>query len=70
MHKLTLGLIRFYQKYLAFLNGSVVCRFEPRCSEYTYQAINKYGILRGGLMGIRRILSCNPLHKAGFDPVT
>ena len=69
MQTLGLKLIRFYQRYLAFLNGPAVCRFTPRCSEYAYQAIAKYGILRGVVMGIQRIARCHPYHAGGFDPV-
>jgi len=46
-----------------------VCIYEPYCSEYTHQAIHKYGILKGGLMGVKRILRCNPFAKGGYDPV-
>lgn len=72
---LVLKLIRFYQKFLSFdqgifkLPGVRVCRFEPYCSEYTYQAIEKYGIIKGILMGSYRILRCNPFTKGGYDPV-
>ncbi|MCS6873390.1 MAG: membrane protein insertion efficiency factor YidD [Pyrinomonadaceae bacterium] len=45
------------------------CRFEPTCSDYTYQAIEKYGILTGLWMGFKRILRCNPFCKGGYDPV-
>ncbi|MDP1743724.1 MAG: membrane protein insertion efficiency factor YidD, partial [Candidatus Amesbacteria bacterium] len=44
-------------------------RFQPRCSDYTYQAIEKYGILLGIFKGFFRILKCNPLFKGGFDPI-
>ena len=45
------------------------CRFDPSCSEYTKQAINKYGALQGGLMGWRRIRKCHPNGGSGYDPV-
>lgn len=76
LKKLALKSIRFYQKWLSldqgkFSNPNIrICRFEPYCSEYTYQAIDKYGILKGGFMGMWRILRCNPFSKGGYDPVT
>jgi len=77
MRKLVLGLIRFYQKYLSFDSGFLrtlfltdkACRFTPSCSEYTYQAISKYGIILGGWKGVRRILKCNPWNSGGNDPL-
>jgi len=71
MKKFILSLIRFYQKIWfarmpIFGEGS--CRFIPTCSEYTYQAIKKYGILGGCLMGLRRIIRCHPWSKGGEDP--
>ncbi len=80
MKKLALASIRFYQKYLSldqgFLRNLVfkgtdykVCRFSPSCSEYTYQAVNKYGILVGVIKGMYRILRCNPFTKGGYDPL-
>ncbi len=58
MKKFALHLIRWYQNFPTSLHAS--CRFNPTCSEYTYQAIDKYGILRGVLMGSWRILHCHP----------
>lgn len=63
--RLLLKSIRFYQKQ--FSMG--VCRFRPTCSEYTYQAISKHGIIKGTYLGIRRIIRCHPLAKGGYDPV-
>jgi putative membrane protein insertion efficiency factor len=45
------------------------CRFTPTCSQYTYQAVEKYGILKGAWLGTLRILRCNPWHEPGHDPV-
>lgn len=58
MKKFALNLIRWYQNFPTNLHFS--CRFNPTCSEYTYQAIDKYGILKGVLMGTWRILHCHP----------
>jgi putative membrane protein insertion efficiency factor len=70
MKKLILILLKQYKKYLSPKNfGLHTCRYEPSCSTYTYQAIEKYGILRGGLMGAWRIIRCNPFSKGGYDPV-
>jgi putative membrane protein insertion efficiency factor len=68
MKSIVLWLIRFYQRFISPGLGSN-CRFYPSCSQYTYQAIEKYGVLRGGWMGAKRIARCNPFNKGGFDPV-
>ncbi len=60
-----LRLIRFYQKYLSL----EVCRFTPTCSEYTYQAVNHYGIITGLWIGLQRIVRCHPWNKGGYDPI-
>lgn len=64
-----LALILLYQKTLSKVLPGNTCRFYPSCSHYTYQAIYKYGLIRGGLMGTWRILRCNPFSKGGYDPV-
>ena len=62
------ALIRGYRRFISpMLPPS--CRFTPCCSLYTLQAIEKYGLLRGGFMGARRVLRCHPFSEGGFDPV-
>jgi putative membrane protein insertion efficiency factor len=63
-----LGLIRFYKRRISPLLPPS-CRFHPTCSEYAYEAVEKYGILRGGWLAIWRILRCNPFGGCGWDPV-
>jgi putative membrane protein insertion efficiency factor len=68
MRKGALLLIRGYQRFVSpMLPPS--CRFYPSCSEYGYEAIAKYGIIRGGLMAGWRVLRCNPFNRGGYDPV-
>ena len=66
--RLLMLLIRAYQRLISPLLGPV-CRFEPSCSRYTEQAIDKYGLVRGSWMGMRRIARCHPGHPGGYDPV-
>ena len=69
MSRLFLAIIRFYQRFISPALGAH-CRFEPSCSHYTAQAIERHGALKGSILGAWRILRCNPLTKAGqIDPV-
>jgi hypothetical protein len=64
-----LALIRFYQITLSRGLPANTCRFYPSCSHYGYQAVYKYGALKGSWMAIKRLLRCNPLNSGGYDPV-
>jgi len=68
-------IIRLYQKTISFDHGLLkifypygYCRFRPTCSEYAEDAILKYGLLKGGLKTVWRLLKCNPWNKGGHDP--
>jgi putative membrane protein insertion efficiency factor len=66
--KIALFLIRFYQ--VAVSPGRIsTCRYVPSCSQYGYEAIEKYGIAKGGWLTAKRFCRCHPLAKGGFDPV-
>ncbi len=69
-------MIKIYQKTLSFDHGFFkllfpygYCRFKPTCSEYAIKSVEKYGLIKGGLKSIWRILRCNPWNKGGWDPV-
>ena len=68
MRKIMIFLIKFYQKAISPFLGRR-CRFYPTCSEYTKQAVEKYGALKGLYLGLVRILKCHPFHKGGYDPL-
>jgi putative membrane protein insertion efficiency factor len=68
MKRTVLFLIKAYKVLMSPLLGRH-CRFVPTCSDYAYQAIEKFGIHRGIYMGMRRILKCHPFHEGGLDPV-
>ncbi len=60
--------IRGYQRFISpALPRS--CRFNPSCSQFTLEAIERYGVIRGGWLGLRRIVRCHPFHPGGHDPV-
>jgi putative membrane protein insertion efficiency factor len=76
IRKIILKAIRIYQKTLSldhglfsFAKGSCGCRFYPSCSQYAYEAIEKYGPRRGAYLGLRRLLRCNPFSRGGNDPL-
>lgn len=68
MKKILVYLIEKYQKYIS-PNLIKSCRYYPTCSEYTKQAIEKYGAFKGTFLGLKRIIKCNPFSKGGYDPL-
>jgi len=68
--------IIFYQKTFSFDHGPLAkifpfwgCRYYPSCSQYTYQAVEKYGVIKGVWLGLKRIIRCNPWNQGGHDPL-
>lgn len=68
MKSISLATIRFYQRHVS-PSMRPTCRFSPTCSQYAYEAVERYGSVRGALMSGWRILRCNPLNNGGYDPV-
>lgn len=68
MKRLALAAIRLYQRSISPAKGPT-CRFEPSCSHYGYESIERHGVVKGGWLTLRRILRCHPLSRGGYDPV-
>lgn len=71
MKNLCIKLIKFYQRNISpcIEKTSIHCKYYPTCSEYTKQAIEKYGAIKGIFLGLIRIIKCNPFSKGGYDPL-
>lgn len=71
MKKIMIFFINMYKKVLSpmFEFLGFHCKYYPTCSQYTKEAIEKYGIFKGLFLGIKRILKCNPFSKGGYDPL-
>ena len=68
MREKVIAFIRFYQKYISPYKGTK-CPYNPTCSNYALQAVEKYGVVQGGFLALWRILRCNPFSHGGYDPV-
>ncbi|MBQ9298150.1 MAG: membrane protein insertion efficiency factor YidD [Clostridia bacterium] len=71
MKKILIELINFYKKSISpwlEVNG-IHCKYYPTCSQYSKEAIQKYGVLKGIILSIKRIIRCNPFSKGGYDPL-
>lgn len=68
MKRVLIFIIRGYQKFISPMLPKN-CRYYPTCSQYFIQALERYGVLKGTFLGIKRILKCNPLFKGGYDPL-
>lgn len=68
MRELIISVLRLYKQWVSPLLPAA-CRFQPTCSEYMMQAIERHGVLRGIRLGALRLLKCHPFHSGGFDPV-
>ncbi|ADU96444.1 membrane protein insertion efficiency factor YidD [Thermovibrio ammonificans] len=66
MKKLVIALIKFYQRYISPLTPGT-CRYYPTCSSYAIMAVEKYGLLKGGVKAVWRVLRCNPFSRGGVD---
>ena len=69
MKQLLIQIIKIYRKYISPLKGRGTCIYVPTCSQYAIEALEKYGVVKGTYLAVRRILRCHPFHKGGYDPV-
>lgn len=71
MKRILIKIIEWYQKHISvwLQQNHIMCKYYPTCSEYTKQAIEKYGVFKGIRLGTWRILRCNPFSKGGYDPL-
>ncbi len=71
MKSIIIVLLKIYKKIISPIISSfgIHCKYYPTCSDYMLQAVEKYGIIKGILLGVRRLLKCNPFSKGGYDPL-
>lgn len=66
--KVLIGIIRFYRAFISPLFPPT-CRFQPTCSQYAIEAVERFGVIAGTWLAVKRVLRCHPLHPGGYDPV-
>lgn len=71
MRNIVIFILKIYKKSISPMIASkgINCKFHPTCSEYMMQAIEKYGVIKGVYLGVKRLLKCNPFSKGGYDPL-
>lgn len=71
MKKAIIFLLKIYKKLISPIISAcgIHCKYYPTCSDYMVQALEKYGIFKGGILGFKRLLKCNPFSKGGYDPL-
>jgi len=69
MKKILIFIIKIYKKYISPLKSQPTCRFYPTCSQYSLEALEKYGTIKGSYLSIKRIVRCNPFNPGGYDPL-
>ena len=69
MKNVLIQIIKVYRKYISPLKGRPTCIYYPTCSQYAIEALEKYGVVKGTYLAVKRILRCHPFHKGGYDPV-
>ena len=69
MKKILIYIIKMYRKYISPLKSQPTCRFYPTCSQYSLEALEKYGALKGSYLSVKRVARCNPFNPGGYDPL-
>ncbi|MDR1563787.1 MAG: membrane protein insertion efficiency factor YidD [Oscillospiraceae bacterium] len=69
MRRLFISFIRFYQRHLSSMKAAPSCKYDPTCSQYALEAIERFGSIKGFGLAIWRVLRCNPFSHGGYDPV-
>lgn len=69
MKQIAIALVLFYQKYISPLKRRPTCIYVPTCSAYALEAYQRFGFWKGTYLSVRRVLSCHPFHRGGYDPV-